>query len=421
MGKKNILIFPCGSEVALEIYRSLEHSIHFNLIGASSIDDHGKFVFENYIGDLPFVTDEFFIQKLKEVIKENKIDAIFPAMDLVIHLLKQYENELSCKVISSSALSTGICLSKLQTYEKFKEFINVPKVLKDILSISDYPIFLKPDVGYGSRGVLKAVNLEEVKNHIIKYPNSILLEYLPGKEYTVDCFTDYKGKLLFVGQRERIRVSNGISVNTKTMLLEERVNSMAKIINSHLELNGAWFFQVKENKEGELVLLEIASRLGGSSAVYRAKGINFASLSLFNAFELPVSILENKFEVEMDRALNNNFKIDIIFNHIYVDLDDTIIINDKINYKLVGMLYKFINENKQIHLITKHKKDNLLETLEQYKIDKLFDTIIHLKKEDNKFEHIIHSDSIFIDDSFQERKAVLEKLNIPVFGVDMIY
>ena len=41
---KNILVFPCGSEIALEIYRSLRYSTHFKLIGANSLDDHGKFV-----------------------------------------------------------------------------------------------------------------------------------------------------------------------------------------------------------------------------------------------------------------------------------------------------------------------------------------------------------------------------------------
>ena len=62
--KKNILVFPCGSEVALEIHRSLRYSSHFNLIGASSVDDHGRFVFESYIDGLPFFTDEGFIEHL---------------------------------------------------------------------------------------------------------------------------------------------------------------------------------------------------------------------------------------------------------------------------------------------------------------------------------------------------------------------
>lgn len=419
MSKKNILVFPCGSEVALEIYRSLEYSIHFNVIGGNSIDDHGKFVFENYIGNIPFVTESSFIESIKEIVVNHKIDAIFPAMDLVVSELKMNEAELGCVVISSNIATTAICLSKSKTYEKFKSLIPVPKVFKTIESIKVYPVFLKPDIGYGSRGILKATNLTEVQNHIVKYPNTLLLEYLPGKEFTIDCFTNFKGELLFVGARERRRISNGISVNTKTMYFDESFHSLAEIININLELNGAWFFQVKKNHRGELVLMEIASRLGGASAVYRAKGINFAMLSLFNAFEIPVSILENGFEVEMDRALDNVFKINLEFNHVYIDLDDTIIVENKVNYKLVAKLYKFINEGKQIHLITKHQF-NLTETLNKYKIDKLFDSITHLKKEDNKFEHMKYTDAIFIDDSFQERKEVLNKLKIQVFSIDQV-
>lgn len=419
MSKINILVFPCGSEVALEIYRSLEYSIHFNVIGGNSIDDHGKFVFENYIGNIPFVTEDSFIESLKKIVIDYKIEAIYPAMDLVINKMKKNETELGCKVISSNVDTTSVCLTKSKTYEKFKSLIKVPEVFQNTDSIRTYPIFLKPDIGYGSRGVLKATNLTEVQNHIVKYPNTLLLEYLPGKEFTIDCFTNFKGKLLFVGARERRRISNGISVNTKTMSLDENFHSLAEIINNNLELNGAWFFQVKENQQGELVLMEIASRLGGSSAVYRAKGINFAMLSLFNAFEIPVSILENDLDVEMDRALNNVFKINLEFNHVYVDLDDTIIVENKVNYRLVAKLYKFINEGKQIHLITKHQF-NLTETLNKYKIDKLFDSIIHLKKEDNKFEHIRYTDAIFIDDSFQERKEILDKLKIQVFSIDQV-
>ena len=69
--KKNILVFPCGSEIGLEIYRSLRYSIHFNLIGASSVEDHGRFVYENYIGGLPYITDSNFIDAIREIRKDR--------------------------------------------------------------------------------------------------------------------------------------------------------------------------------------------------------------------------------------------------------------------------------------------------------------------------------------------------------------
>ena len=89
--KKNILVFPCGSEIGLEIHRALEFSIHFNLIGASSVDDHGKFVYENYIGNLPFIDNNDFITAIKKIVTEENIDAIYPTMDSVITLLKKNE------------------------------------------------------------------------------------------------------------------------------------------------------------------------------------------------------------------------------------------------------------------------------------------------------------------------------------------
>jgi hypothetical protein len=52
MSKKKILVFPCGSEIGLEIYRAMRYSTHFTLAGASSVDDHGKFVYEEYYGGL---------------------------------------------------------------------------------------------------------------------------------------------------------------------------------------------------------------------------------------------------------------------------------------------------------------------------------------------------------------------------------
>jgi hypothetical protein len=419
MTKKNVLVFPCGSEIALEIYRSLKHSTHVNLIGAGSVNDHGEFVFENYISGVPFANTAEFISHMAKLVKEHNITAIYPSLDSVISILKNKESELGCTVISSSAETTNICLSKKSTYNLFDGKIPVPKIYSNTEEVLEYPIFIKPDIGYGSRGVLKANNKEEADNHIKKNLNSLLLEFLPGREFTVDCFSDFKGKLRFVGPRERNRISNGISVNTSTMPLEDRFNHLAEIINEEIKPNGAWFFQVKENSKGKLVLMEIASRLGGSSAVYRAKGINFANLSIFNALGFNVEILENSFDVEMDRALDNIFRVHLSFNHVYVDFDDTILLGEKVNGELVGVLYNYINQGKKIHLITKHKK-NINDTLKEFRLEGLFESIIHLTAGDQKFKFMNHKDAIFIDDSFAERKEVLENSGIPVFGLDVI-
>lgn len=65
MEKIRILVFPRGSEIGFEIHNSLRFSNHIELIGASSVADHGKFVFKNYIEEVPLVDHQDFIKKLK--------------------------------------------------------------------------------------------------------------------------------------------------------------------------------------------------------------------------------------------------------------------------------------------------------------------------------------------------------------------
>jgi predicted ATP-grasp superfamily ATP-dependent carboligase len=415
----NLAVFPCGSEIGLEIHRSLKYSIHCQLFGFSSISDHGKFVYENYAEGIPFIDKEDFIPILAQKIKAYNIDAIYPTMDKVITILKRNEGKIGCKVITSELNTTEICLSKTKTYKKFKNVVPTPIVYENLDTLQDYPVFLKPDIGYGSKGTKKVTNVVELKDHIKQYSNSIVLEYLPGKEYTVDCFTNFKGKLLFCGPRQRKRISNGVSVNTATMLNSAKFKDTAEKINEVLNLNGAWFFQVKEKANGTLVLMEVASRLGGSSAVYRMKGINFAMLSVFNAFEIPVSVLPNNYEVELDRALDCKFKISIDFKHVYIDFDDVVILNNQVNTEMIKVIYHFINNKKIIHLITKHEH-KINDVLEKYRLDDLFDDIIQLKNSHHKWEYITHRDSIFIDDSFAERKEVNDNIGLPTFSPDMV-
>lgn len=419
--KKNILVFPCGSEIGLDIYSSVSYSTYFHLIGGSSVDDHGKFVYEDYISEIPFVTSNDFIPTVAEIVKSRSVDAIYPTLELVITVLKEHEKEIGCKVISSPLETTKICLSKECTYKKLKDVVPVPRVfsLSDI-SQNDFPIFAKPNIGYGSRGCQKLNDIDEVTKFIEGKEDIMLLEYLPGEEFTVDCFTDRNGKLLYSAARKRNRIRNGISVNTFFVEEQEEFTKIAQSINSKIEFRGAWFYQVKRNKEGNLCLLEIASRLGGSSLLSRAIGVNFALLSLFDIFDYKVSVLKNDYQVELDRALENKYKTDLKYDSVYCDYDDCLILDKtNVNIEMVKFLYKCINENKKIYLLSKHDGD-LLRELKDFRLDHLFDEIIHIEMNADKADYIKSSNPIFIDDSNSERMNIKKRLNIPVFSPDMI-
>ena len=252
-------------------------------------------------------------------------------------------------------------------------------------------------------------------------PTCLIMDYLPGEEYTVDCFTDRHRNLLFSGVRIRKRISNGISVNTLPFAGDTtEFTQIIEAINATIPMRGAWFTQLKRDKDGHLVLMEIAARFGGSSSLFRAQGVNFASLTLFDAFDHDVSICKNEFQVEMDRALDTIYKINIQYNEVFVDYDDCLVMRDgTINHTLMAYLWWCINRNIRLTLLTKHETE-IHACLKELRMDHLFDRVIQIAPDQHKSDFIDNNEAIFIDDSFAERQEVSIRHKIPVFSIDMI-
>ncbi len=417
--KKNILVFPCGSEIGLEIHRALSWTKFITLYGATSQEsNHGKFVYKNYIDNLPYINSPGFLSQFNEVLKTYNIDYVLPAHDSVVLKLSELSEQVNSTVLVAPYKTCKICRSKSLTYNFFNKIIPTPEIFDLERKIEGFPVFIKPDVGQGSKGTHIAYSQVDIDYHLSKDPSLLVLEYLPGREYTVDCFTDRFSNLLFIGARERVRIMNGISVNT-TPFVDPRIDQIANIINEMLKFRGSWYFQLKVNKAGEYCLLEIAPRIAGSMAMYRNLSINFPLLNVYDAMQVKVDIAANAFHIEMDRSLYNRFKLKIEYEHIYLGFEGCLIINEKVNTQLVYLLYQALNQGKKIHLLTKCGQQ-VQVLLKQFRLESLFDSVILLDEESFKAQHIKELKSIFIDGSFMERKEVTRTLKIPVFDLDAI-
>jgi len=285
-------------------------------------------------------------------------------------------------------------------------------------SLLRYPLFLKPEIGEASRGTFIAQSLDDLNFYTKKNKELLIIEYLPGREFTIDCFTDRNRILKFSGARIRTRIVNGISVDTEPYS-NYQLNEIAQTINSFLSFRGPWFFQVKENSDGEFVLLEIGPRIAGSMALYRNLGVNFILLAIYDFLGHDIRIIKNDYDIKMDRALTERFKLNLNFDHIYVDFDDCLITNGKINREMIQFLYQCLNNGKKLYLISKCSR-NFEELLRKYPIKDIFTEIFHLDKSEKKSNYIKKFPAIFIDDSFAERVEVQEALKIPVFSPDAI-
>jgi hypothetical protein len=194
---------------------------------------------------------------------------------------------------------------------------------------------------------------------------------------------------------------------------------IAQTINKKLVLRGAWFFQVKHTSDGEPAILEIAPRVAGASALTRNLGVNLPLLSVYDRLGKEIGIQPSKHFLEMDRALTNRFKRRLIYEHVYVDLDDTLIFQGHVNVVLVSFLYQCLNQGVKRHLISRNSGD-INGILRQYCLESLFDTVIQIEPHQRKFDFISEAPAIFIDDSYSERHAVAEKLGITTFDLDSV-
>ena len=182
-----------------------------------------------------------------------------------------------------------------------------------------------------------------------------------------------------------------------------------------------WFFQLKEAAGGELALLEMAPRIAGTMGLYRALGVNFVQLSLFDAMDLPVSVLRNDNSLVVDRALFSCFRQDISYRTVYIDFDDTIVLEGKVVPQVMAFLYQARNCGRKIVLLTRHAATICEDLTEKCIPLNLFDRIIRLEsRTEVKSSYIDDAESILIDDSFAERSEVSSTLHIPVFSLDQI-
>ena len=355
---KTVLVFPAGTEAAYEIHDALKYAPGIELIGASSGHCHADFVFAKTEYCLPSLDDPGFLDSLNRIIENDNADFVFPADRSALRFLCDRRSDLKCTLIAPDSATVTAC----------EEYIR--------------------------SGV-------------------------SGPEISVDCFTDSEGKLKYICPRTRERIRADMSVRSENIDADDALVSLAEELNSRMSFDGAWFFHAFTGSGG-YVVSDICPGISGSMGFSRALGINFPLLTLGNYCGLDIDTVENRFDVLLDRAFLSRYDNGIEYENVYVDFDDTLVLNGKVNPVLMQFLYQCRNRGKKIYLLTRHSTD-IYDDLRKYCIsESLFDDIVHLTdSSDNKTDYI-KPDSVFIDDSFAERKRVRELCNIPVFDLDMI-
>ena len=166
--------------------------------------------------------------------------------------------------------------------------------------------------------------------------------------------------------RERIRMGTSMRSEKANKEIQKETEIVAKIIQATLKFDGLWFFQMKFDENNILKLLEIETRVAGTMAFSRCLGVNLPLANLYLIEGINVKINPQKFDIIIDRSLANRYITNIEYDTVYVDLDHTIILDEKLNLDLIKFIYQCINREIRIILISKSIAKNKIKYLTLY-------------------------------------------------------
>lgn len=395
----NILIFPFDNSVALEIYNSLKYSHHVNLIKLS-------------LNEIPNLTKDNKLD-IREVIYYLKQFANKHNLDLILITDEQYQKEICQdyqlnKLILNKDLETAeIIFDSIKLFNKIKDYMWAPQGIEErdfnFTSNSAYRDYF-----------INITNYEDENKNL----ESTGLKKSSYKEIIhVDCFTDKDKELIWIGYRKKNR-----NKDTDTIIELENdleIKNIAYDLNNLFCFRGYWTFTVEKSNYEQLKLRSISIVLKEEIVLYRAQGVNIPLMLIQDYLNRKQITIQSKFVKEIKTIKEKKCMLNYDFDNIYVDLDGTLIIEDKICPIVIAFLYQMIKENKKIILITRHKLDPAI-TLEKLGIcTSLFSEIIHITDGTLK-SCFIPEKSIFIDNEFPERRDVFITNNIPVFDIDIL-
>lgn len=255
---------------------------------------------------MPGVDDPNYIKFLKNVCKENSINAIISLNDLELPLLSKHKKELEDNgqiVLISDASVIEIAFDKWKTYEFLtanqlktpKTYIHLEKALLDINDgILNFPLVLKPRWGSGSINIDIVENKEELdlayKLQKIKLSRTILAnaskshleeailiqEKMNGIEYGMDILNDLNTDYVGSFAREKLAMRSGETDKAKSVIISN-LTSTGKKIAECLQHIGNLDIDVFVNDSG-VYILELNPRFGGGYPFSHEAGINTAAI-----------------------------------------------------------------------------------------------------------------------------------------------
>ncbi len=306
-----VMITGAGAPGAPGVINSLRDNGErfIRVVGVDASSEAVGFQLADASDQIPMADAPNFTGKLLQIAGEEKVDVILPMVTRELEILSQnkdkFQNEgIIVSVSDIDPLKIANNKGKLLAYMKDKGF-SVPhytivnskeEFVKAAyeLGYPSQPICFKPLNLNGSRGfriidpeinrykllfemkpTSTYITLEEIMSIFDEseiFNQLILMEYLPGKEYSVDLLVDH-GRPLYTIPRRRDTISAGITIKGEIVKENDIINYCNEIVQS-LKLHGNIGIQVKRDLRNNPLILEINPRIQGSIVHCTGAGVN---------------------------------------------------------------------------------------------------------------------------------------------------
>ena len=264
----------------------------------------GRYLCDEFL-TIPKATSDEYLDALTGLCKDAAIDVLVPQNTselLILSKNKELFDRIGTKILVSdydaivkandkfnlmeTANSCGVPTTKYTVCSDFKS------LAESVLEIGDEgTAVVKPPMSNGSRGVRiitksrdrKAdfynekpnslyITLEELHETLgDSFPELMVMEYLPGEEYTLDVFRHQDSFVAIPRKREVIR--SGITFGA-SLTKDDRLIQYSKALADACGLTLCFGFQFKLNKEGIPMLLESNPRVQGTMVMSTFCGAN---------------------------------------------------------------------------------------------------------------------------------------------------
>ncbi len=312
------------------------------IIGVDMSDDPTISQLVDIFYKVPASTDPNYCDIMFDICRRENVDIYIPGISAEVSAISKREKDftdLGVILSISNQESVLIANNKLLTYRKLREKgIPVPNFYA-VRSVSDfiegckvlgYPeksVCLKIVNGSGSRGV-RIIDSKKSRYQIFVHekPNSfytsyddmleilkepkelvemMLVDYMPGNEYTVDLLAQ-NGEVLYMVGRENI--VSLMSIAQESILVQnEHAYKVSRDVVKVLQMDGNIGIDFMKDENGTPVLMDINPRLTATVSLAAIGGINLPYLRIKQLLREPLPKCKIEYGTHLKRRYLDMF------------------------------------------------------------------------------------------------------------------